>query len=126
MVLIQLAGLLGLVVSVLQTKALAFAGVQQLVDYLTNKQDLTKAGLGEELVVSGLYRYMRHPLYTFSMILLWFMPVVSRNYLLLVGLMTAYFIAGSILEERRLQADFGDAYAAYQRTVPRFFPRLFG
>ena len=38
--------------------------------------------------------------------------------------LTAYFIIGSILEERRLLARFGDAYREYQQRVPMLIPRL--
>lgn len=119
----QLVGLIGLTVAVLQANGLAFVGLQQALDYLSGQQDLDKAGLGEELVTHGLFAYMRHPLYTFSLMVLWLMPTVTRNYLIFVLLSTAYFIIGSIFEERRLEADFGEAYVAYKARVPRFFPR---
>ncbi len=121
---VQLAGLAGLTVSLLQTRALAFAGIQQVLDFLAGREDPDPAGLGETLVVGGIYRYIRHPLYSFSMLLLWFAPDFSRNYLVLVVLISAYFLIGSIFEERRLLADFGPDYAVYQRQVPRFIPRF--
>jgi protein-S-isoprenylcysteine O-methyltransferase Ste14 len=122
MMLGQLAGLIGLTAAVLQARGLAFVGVQQALDYAADKQDFTKAGLGEELVINGLYSYMRHPLYTFSMMLLWLTPTFSRNYLIFVLLSTAYFVIGSIFEEQRLENDFGEAYKQYKMRVPRFVP----
>jgi protein-S-isoprenylcysteine O-methyltransferase Ste14 len=37
--------------------------------------------------------------------------------------LTLYIYIGSIFEERRLIAEFGEAYREYQRSVPRLIPR---
>lgn len=34
----------------------------------------------------------------------------------------AYFYIGTFFEERRMERKFGEAYRAYRRRVPRFFP----
>lgn len=119
---LQAAGLIGAAVSVLQSGALAFVGIQQAADYLTGGDIRKQSGLGEVLVVHGLYRWMRHPLYTFNMLFLWVSPSMSRNSLILTLLITAYFIIGSYIEERRLRQDFGAAYTTYQTEVARFIP----
>ena len=123
-VVVQLVGLAGLTVSVLQSGAFAFVGLSQLADYLNggNSEQPSQSGLGETLVVDGLYRYIRHPLYTFSMLLLWFSPVMSVNLLAFTVLATLYFVVGSIIEERRLTHDFGEAYVSYKQGVGRFIP----
>ena len=119
---LQLAGFIGLTVSVLQSGALAFVGVQQAADYFSGNDIGKQSGLGEVLVSHGLYRWMRHPLYTFSMLLLWASPIMSRNNLILVILITAYFVVGSFIEEQRLEQDFGQAYADYKKRASRFIP----
>ena len=116
---LQAVGGIGAVVSVIQTDALSFVGLRQL---LGRGETQATAGLGETLYISGLYRWMRHPLYTFSMLFLWASPVMSRSLLIFNVLATAYFVIGSIFEERRLTADFGSAYTDYQSQVPRFIP----
>lgn len=121
---VQLVGLAGLTVSVLQSGAFAFIGLSQLIDYVSNQTRPAQSGLGETLVVDGLYRYIRHPLYTFSLLLLWFSPVMSVNLLIFTVLATGYFVFGSIIEERRLIHDFGESYREYRRTVSRFVPGL--
>ena len=118
---LQLVGAIGAAVSVWQTDALCSVGVRQL--FGDGGLDEGKQGLGEALYIAGLYRWMRHPLYTFSMMFLWFNPTMSRNLLLFNVLATFYFTVGSIFEERRLVADFGSSYIAYQARVPRFLPR---
>ena len=119
---LQAAGLIGLTISVLQSGAMAFVGVSQALDYLAGKEIGRESGLGETLVTHGLYRYMRHPLYTFSLLLLWPNPWMTRNYLILTVLITVYFVLGSFIEERRLEGDFGEAYADYKKGVARFIP----
>jgi protein-S-isoprenylcysteine O-methyltransferase Ste14 len=42
----------------------------------------------------------------------------------LYAALTAYLYLGSLFEERRLRVEFGEAYADYQRRVPRMIPRL--
>ncbi len=77
-----------------------------------------------DLQTAGLYRCMRHPIYTFSMLFLWSNPDMTANRLLLTALASLYFVLGSIHEEHRLIQEYGEAYRQYQRQVPRFVPRL--
>jgi protein-S-isoprenylcysteine O-methyltransferase Ste14 len=51
--------------------------------------------------------------------------MMTTNLLITYLLFTLYFYLGSIFEERRLLAEFGDAYQDYQRRVPRFIPTRF-
>ena len=83
-----------------------------------------KAVSDEQLVISGFYRWVRHPLYTAGFFLLWASPDMTRNgFALKLGL-TLYLIAGAYVEERKLVKAFGDAYVSYSERVPMFFPRL--
>jgi protein-S-isoprenylcysteine O-methyltransferase Ste14 len=38
------------------------------------------------------------------------------------GVLTAYIVVGTLLEERKLVDEFGDAYRDYQRRVSMFVP----
>ena len=75
-----------------------------------------------KLQVRGFFRYVRHPLYLFSALLLWLTPVMTYGIFVLNILITLYFIIGSIHEEQLLRHEFGAAYEAYREQVPRFFP----
>lgn len=75
----------------------------------------------EPLVTAGLHRYVRHPLYTAGMMLLWGLAQSP------LGLVTAvwgtvYFLVGTWFEERKLIARYGAAYRDYRRRVPAFLP----
>lgn len=72
--------------------------------------------------VRGPYRWVRHPLYLFSLIIIWSGPVFSVDRLLHNGLWTVWIVVGAIMEERDLVDCFGDAYRSYQQTVPMLLP----
>jgi protein-S-isoprenylcysteine O-methyltransferase Ste14 len=79
------------------------------------------------LVVTGLYRYVRNPMYVavVSIILgqgLIFGNVKLLQYGGLVWLLFHLFVL--VYEEPRLRASFGSEYKAYCAEVPRWIPRL--
>jgi len=73
--------------------------------------------------IRGPYRWVRHPLYLFMIVLFWSCPIITTDRLLFNILWTIWVIVGTILEERDLAEDFGDAYRDYQANVPMLFPR---
>jgi len=80
-----------------------------------------------ELVTTGVYARIRHPMY--AAIWLWALaqPLLLQNWiagppvLLAFAAMYAY---RSRAEERMMVDAFGDAYRAYATRVPRLFPQL--
>jgi protein-S-isoprenylcysteine O-methyltransferase Ste14 len=74
-------------------------------------------------VVRGPYRWVRHPLYLFMILMIWSCPDLTRDRLLFNSLWTVWIVIGSILEERDLVLEFGDVYREYQRRVPMLIPR---
>jgi len=91
-----------------------FAGVTQLFEP-ANEQSL------EKLHLSGLHRFVRHPLYTGAHLYFWG-SVRSEFDLATAVWASAYFIIGSHFEEQKLIADFGDAYRHYKTQVPSVIP----
>ena len=112
----QGASVLMLLVGVLQTDTLHFIGLGQLFE---EKEKPSK------LVVGGLYRYMRHPLYTAGLLFLWLSPSVSVNSFTLYVAATVYIVIGAYFEERKLLREFGPAYAEYKKKTPMLIPGLF-
>jgi len=106
--------LLFLLVAVIQTDLLSFAGLRQLAEE-------EKTG---PLVTTGLYRSVRHPLYTFSLLILWFSPRLTLNSFVVYASLTSYILIGIVFEERKLLREFGQAYAEYKSTTPMLFPGL--
>ena len=104
-----------LLIALLQTDTLSFIGLKQ---FFVEEED---AG---QLVTRGLYRVVRHPLYTFSLLFLWLTPTMSVNSLTLYLGATLYILVGAYFEERKLLRDFGTAYADYKRKTPMLIPGL--
>lgn len=73
-------------------------------------------------VARGAYRWVRHPLYSCIIVLLWAEPDLTSDRLLLNVLWTAWIWLGATLEERDLAAEFGEGYGSYQRQVPMLVP----
>ena len=76
-------------------------------------------------VIRGPYRWVRHPLYFFMLVLIWSCPRFSADRLLFNVFWTAWVVVGTMFEERDLVADFGEAYRDYQRKVPMLIPWRF-
>ena len=76
-----------------------------------------------ELVTSGPYRFVRHPIY--SGILTGVLgTALATNLigLIIVGVLGAYFYYSATVEERNLTATFPTAYPAYQTRTKMLIP----
>ena len=110
----QAISMLLMVVALLQTDVLHFAGLSQIVGRRTSAS----------IVTSGLYRVVRHPLYLLGLMILWLSPSMTMNQLVIYGVLTAYLFAGATLEERRLLHELGSEYATYRMRTPMIIPGL--
>ena len=72
--------------------------------------------------IRGPYCWVRHPLYLFMIVLFWSCPLLTADRLLFNILWTIWIVIATILEERDLVDDFGDAYRDYQATVSMLVP----
>ena len=111
----QFAALVLLVVGVLHTDTLSFVGLRQLIE---------REERPSTLVTHGFYRWVRHPLYTAGLLLIWLTPVMSQNSLIVFIAATVYIIVGAHFEERKLEREFGKAYAEYKGATPMLIPGL--
>jgi methanethiol S-methyltransferase len=116
---LQLIGSIGVVISLLQINILRFAGITQLVAYLRG----TALPLPtEKLKTGGLYAFVRHPLYFFALLSLWFISPMTGLMFAFNIAATAYFVIGSLIEEQRMLRYFGAEYATYRRRVGWLLP----
>ena len=121
---IQLAALLAVWHTVHLFGSGRFLGTEQLKRYISHHEipeyyDENSRGI---FIQKGLYKYVRHPLYTLSLLILIFWPVMTTWFATIIILCTLYFWIGSIYEERKLVQRFGSAYEEYQKRVPRIIP----
>lgn len=73
-------------------------------------------------IVQGPYRFVRHPFYSFMLLMMWSTPNMTTDRFLFNCLWTGWVIMGTIFEERDLKEHFGQDYEAYQRTTPMLIP----
>jgi len=111
----QFTAIAVLVVGVLQTGALSFVGLRQLFDGQEHPS---------QLITHGLYRWVRHPLYTAGLLFIWLTPAMSVNSLVVMIVATIYIIVGAFFEERKLEREFGAAYNEYKAATPMLIPGL--
>src|SRR6185437_9755329 len=79
-----------------------------------------------ELKVNGIHRFVRHPLYSGTILFVWglffIFPFLSN--LIAVVLLTLYVFIGISFEEKKLLKEFGKRYEAYILKVPMLVPRF--
>jgi protein-S-isoprenylcysteine O-methyltransferase Ste14 len=83
----------------------------------------------QQLVVGGLYRHVRNPMYVAVVGIVVGQALVLGQPILLgyaatIGFAMAAFVRG--YEEPALVRRFGDQYERYRRGVPRWWPRMHG
>lgn len=81
----------------------------------------------KQLVVQGLYRYMRNPMYVGVLLIiggwaLFFWSSTVVIYGLGIGVLVHLFVV--LVEEPLLEQRFGQAYATYRDAVGRWVPRM--
>ncbi len=76
-----------------------------------------------ELVTSGPYRVVRHPIYSGIILAMTGTAIgVSLYWVVAVALLAAYFSYSALMEERYLTQQFPDAYPGYQRSTKMLIP----
>jgi protein-S-isoprenylcysteine O-methyltransferase Ste14 len=114
----QLVAALGILYGLWLTNIWHFLGLCQLFDMpLDGREDCRPP-----LVIFGMYRWVRHPLYFLGLVVIWLTPQMTVNRLALFAGLSIYLYVGTFFEERRLVNEFGDSYRAYQHQVPRLIP----
>ncbi|HFA47532.1 MAG TPA: isoprenylcysteine carboxylmethyltransferase family protein [Bacteroidetes bacterium] len=76
------------------------------------------------LNTSGLNGRVRHPLYFGTLLVIWggFLLLPNNASLSVAVVSTVYVVIGSLLEEQKLEQQFGEAYRLYRRQVPMLIP----
>jgi protein-S-isoprenylcysteine O-methyltransferase Ste14 len=79
-----------------------------------------------ELVTTGPYHRVRHPIYS-GIILAMIGTAVAINayWLVAVALVGGYFIYSAVMEERYMAGQFPDTYPAYKQSTKMLIPFVF-
>ena len=80
----------------------------------------------KELVVTGLYKYVRNPLYIAGMLVLLgeTLLFLSKGIFIYTLIMFGVFNIHVLMEENHLEDTFGKKYEQYRKDVPRWIPRF--
>lgn len=97
--------------------SLSFFGIRQILNFGMEK----KINPSEDLKRNGLLGVIRHPMYFALIIALW-CTTFTMTGIMVNTILTAYVIMGTILEEKKLVLEFGEAYVKYQQEVPMLIP----
>lgn len=81
---------------------------------------------GHQLITSGIYRYIRHPMYAFGWLLGIAQALLLWNWVVAVGGLASFALLyfQRVRHEERMMLDrFGEAYRAYMNRTGRIVPR---
>lgn len=112
--LILATGLGLFVYALFQTDLREFIGIKQVQDSVGENKPV--------LITNGAYGFVRHPLYTGGIIVLFGKMGMTMLDLTAVSLISVYLIIGAFIEEKRLLSVFGDEYKQYMQEVSMFIP----
>lgn len=123
-ILVFVLGLVVLVIAFATFNKAEFVGLEQLRQTAAPKQQANQV---TQLTKTGMYAYVRHPLYFGLVLLLLGAILYVPTYPTLVFVATSfiYLPIGVYLEEQKLIAEFGDTYRQYQKEVKRFIPFVY-
>jgi protein-S-isoprenylcysteine O-methyltransferase Ste14 len=75
----------------------------------------------ERFHISPMHRFVRHPWYSLSLVLIWTRDM-DLAFLVTAVVLTLYFIVGARLEEQKLIVYHGERYRRYREMVPALLP----
>ena len=79
-----------------------------------------------ELVTTGPYRFVRHPIYTGVLAMAAGSAIDTNAFWLLAFIVFAfYFIYSAVMEERNMTRRFGELYLKYKQSTKMLIPFLF-
>jgi protein-S-isoprenylcysteine O-methyltransferase Ste14 len=95
-----------------------FTGIKQLAQRIHHP---------EKLMIRGLNRYVRNPLYTGLIVFVagYFLYAPTWVNLVSLAMIYLYIYIGATLEERKLAQVFGEEYRVYQQQVRMLIPFIF-
>lgn len=73
---------------------------------------------------TGLFKFIRQPIYVSFALTTWTVPVWTPDQLLLASIFTAYCLLAPMLKERRFQNRYGEEFERYKAQVPYAVPKL--
>ena len=92
-----------------------FSGLKQLLGHNESSD------VDEPLHLTGMHRYVRHPIYLGAYLFIWG-GVVDEFALQTAIWASAYLVIGTWFEDQKLIKQYGQTYIDYRQKVPSVFP----
>ena len=91
-----------------------------------NEKTLYQIEQTTNLIDTGIYKYIRHPLYSSLLFLTWgiLLKNITFELLLIAVLSTAFLYLTARFEEKECVIFFGDKYTQYMKKSKRFIPYI--
>ena len=106
--------------------SIMFISIKKYFMLLSGVRSIFTPVPASELKVNGIHRFVRHPLYSSTILFVWglFFVFPFLNNFIAVVLLTLYVLIGISFEEKKLIKEFGKNYEVYILNVPMLIPRL--
>jgi protein-S-isoprenylcysteine O-methyltransferase Ste14 len=80
-----------------------------------------------KLITTGVYKYIRHPMYASLLYLTWGIALKDPSIIILIlaGITSMFLLFTVLAEERENKEYFGDEYRRYMKRSKRFVPWVF-
>jgi protein-S-isoprenylcysteine O-methyltransferase Ste14 len=91
---------------------------------LSGLKSLFQERPSHQLMIGGIHRYVRHPLYLGTFLAVWGVALLYPllSFFISALMITLYTLIGIRFEEKKLIAEFGSDYTTYRQTVPKLIP----
>ncbi|MFA8343384.1 MAG: isoprenylcysteine carboxylmethyltransferase family protein [Rhodothermaceae bacterium] len=99
-----------------------FLGISQIERWLTGIYDMSQLDENLTFRTEGPYKFSRHPVYFFCIVMLLARPFMDLQYLIFSICTAIYFYIGTYFEEKKLLNKFGNDYLDYSSKVARIIP----
>lgn len=117
--LLVITALLLFISGALKYDMLHFAGIRQI----QSGNSYSALSKTNDIDTSGILSLIRHPWYLAAILIVWAgSGEVYVSTLIVNSILTGYIVSGTVLEERKLIAEYGDKYLDYKKRVSMLLP----
>jgi protein-S-isoprenylcysteine O-methyltransferase Ste14 len=92
-----------------------------------NYSSMLRIREGHQLITHGVYKYVRHPVYTGTLLRAFAIPIFTTSLLVFLFALTGIplFNYRIGVEEKMLIEEFGDEYLEYTKATWKLFPYVY-
>ncbi|HEY5464220.1 MAG TPA: isoprenylcysteine carboxylmethyltransferase family protein [Hanamia sp.] len=115
---------ISIILLVLPGLVIMFISIKKYFMLLSGVRSVFHPTPAAELKVNGIHRFVRHPLYSGTILFVWglFFIYPFLNNLISIILLTMYVLVGISFEEKKLINEFGEKYEEYIINVAKLIP----